>query len=79
MALGWLKIYYLKVHLLLSTKIIPRSIAHINLMTIKLILISYTENLHFFFAAHITSVLNLMQDSSTFFKSNHIHLRYAET
>lgn len=51
---------YLKVRLLLSTKIIPCSIAHINLMTIKLILISYAENSHFFFAAHITSVFNLM-------------------
>lgn len=68
---------YLKAHLLLSTKIIPCSIASINFIA-RFLFISYVENLHFFFEAHISSILNLMQDSSTFFVLN-IHLRYAET
>lgn len=48
-------------------------------MTIKFVSISYAEDSHFFFTAHIASILNLMQDSSTYFKSNYINLRYAET
>lgn len=65
---------YIKEDKFAITKTMPYSTAYINLLIIKFLLTPYAEkSLGFFFSPHY------MQDSRTFLKSNHIHLRYAES